>query len=276
MIEIPESNTLAQQINDFVCGKAVQSVQMNHTPHKFTWYFGDPLEYHNLLAGKRLEHAQAQGGNVELQAGEMRALFQDGVNLRYWKEGEKLPLKHQMLLILEDGSALTATVQMYGGIGVYHVGENVNPYYLVAKEKISPLSPEFDLDYFNQLCDCGDFEKLSAKAFLATKQRIPGLGNGVLQDILWHARIHPKTKMGDVSEIQRIGMFKAVKNTIAEMTACGGRDTEKDLFGLSGGYQCILSKKTNGVPCPACGSPIQKGTYLGGAVYYCSTCQKPT
>lgn|GEM_PF-2077218 len=30
------------------------------------------------------------------------------------------------------------------------------------------------------------------KAFLATEQRIPGLGNGVLQDILWTARIHPK------------------------------------------------------------------------------------
>jgi formamidopyrimidine-DNA glycosylase len=41
---------------------------------------------------------------------------------------------------------------------------------------------------------------LSAKAFLATEQRIPGLGNGVLQDILFTAGIHPKRKMAAISE----------------------------------------------------------------------------
>ncbi len=274
MIEIPESHTLAQQLNCAVGRKVVHSVQMNHTPHKFTWYFGDPMEYHHLLAGKPLEKAQAQGGNVEVQAGKIRVLFQDGVNLRYWNAGEKLPSKHQMLIALEDGSALTATVQMYGGIGVFHAGENTNPYYLVAKEKPSPLSSEFNLEYFSRLCDCEGFKTLSAKAFLATKQRIPGLGNGILQDILWHAKIHPKTQMGDISESQRSSMFEAVKNTIAEMTACGGRDTEKNLFGVPGRYRSILSKKTNGMPCPACGTSIKKETYLGGTVYYCPVCQK--
>ena len=33
---------------------------------------------------------------------------------------------------------------------------------------------------------------LSAKAFLATEQHFPGIGNGVLQDILFAAQIHPK------------------------------------------------------------------------------------
>jgi formamidopyrimidine-DNA glycosylase len=66
---------------------------------------------------------------------------------------------------------------------------------------------------------------LSAKAFLATEQRIPGLGNGVLQDILWKSRIHPRRKMADLSDRAIQAMYGAVKSVLAEMAARGGRDT---------------------------------------------------
>jgi len=73
------------------------------------------------------------------------------------------------------------------------------PDYDIAKARPSPLTDAFDRAYFAALFAV-DTPKLSAKAFLATEQRIPGLGNGVLQDILWTARIHPKRKMGELSE----------------------------------------------------------------------------
>jgi formamidopyrimidine-DNA glycosylase len=89
-------------------------------------------------------------------------------------------------------------------------------------------------------------QKLSAKAFLATEQRIPGLGNGVLQDILWYANIHPKRKISTLSAEQKHKLFRSVKTILAEMTELGGRDTERDLFGCNGGYITRLSKKTVG------------------------------
>ena len=114
---------------------------------------------------------------------------------------------------------------------------------------------------------------LSAKAFLATQQRIPGLGNGVLQDILFNARIHSKRKMATLGERELDALFGAVKSTLAEMTAVGGRDTEKDLYGALGNYRTILSKNTYHDPCPVCGERIQKEAYLGGSIYYCPHCQ---
>ena len=57
------------------------------------------------------------------------------------------------------------------------------------------------------------------------------------------------------------------------MMRLGGRDTEKDLFGNPGGYQTRMSKRTLAGGCPACGGPITKEAYLGGAVYYCPRCQ---
>jgi len=115
--------------------------------------------------------------------------------------------------------------------------------------------------------------KLSAKAFLATEQRIPGLGNGVLQDILWTARIHPKRKMAELSDQAIDDMYIAVKSVLADMVAKGGRDTERDLFWQPGGYRTVLSRNTVDTPCPACGTTIRKEAYSGGAIYVCETCQ---
>jgi len=38
--------------------------------------------------------------------------------------------------------------------------------------------------------------------------------------------------------------------------------------------ETILSKNTVNNPCPNCGGKIGKEAYLGGAVYFCSSCQK--
>ena len=115
--------------------------------------------------------------------------------------------------------------------------------------------------------------KLSAKAFLATEQRIPGLGNGTLQDILFNARVHPKRKVESLSEAEKRAVFDSVKVTLAQMTAQGGRDTETDIFGQPGGYATKCSKHTVDKPCAVCGTPIVKQSYMGGSVYFCPTCQ---
>lgn len=274
MLEIPESNTVAQQLNQTVKGKTIQNVTAGHSPHKFAWYCGDPQGYHALLAGRQIDSSSALAGQVEIRAGGCSILFSDGVNLRYLAAGEELPKKHQLLIEFEDFSHLVSTVQMYGGLCAFREGQYDNPYYLVAKEKPSPLSDAFDERYFQSLCSCPGFSKLSAKAFLATEQRIPGLGNGVLQDILWNAKIHPKRKMGELTDSELGTMFRAVRDTLMEMTIKGGRDTERDLFGCLGGYRSVLSKNTVDRPCPACGALIQKEAYLGGSIYYCPGCQK--
>ena len=264
---------MARQINETVVGKNIKSVVAAHTPHKLAWYFGDPQEYKDLLAGKAIGGAASYGGQVEITAGKAKLAFSDGVNLRYYDKGGKLPDKHQLLLEFDDGSSLVGWVQMYGGLSAFPDGKNDSKYYIVAKEKPSPLSNDFDKEYFKSLFD-ENTAKLSLKAFLATEQRIPGLGNGVLQDILFNANMHPKRKAGTLSAAERQVLFGSIKNTLSEMTAKGGRDTENDLFGVPGVYETKLSKNTAGRPCPECGTPIKKEAYLGGSIYYCAGCQR--
>jgi formamidopyrimidine-DNA glycosylase len=276
MLELPEANVVAEQINKVLQGKRIQNVNTNKSPHKFAWFYGDPQNYQKLLSDKVIEKAAPCGGMIEISAGDARILLGDGVGLRYYDAGEKLPAKHQLQIEFDDLSSLVGSVQMYGGLWAFPEGQFDNPYYQAGKQKISPLNKLFDDDYFYSIVEDTKpkLKSLSAKAFLATEQRIPGLGNGVLQDILWAARIHPKRKMATLSEEELHHMFKALKTMLAEITAKGGRDTERDLYGCPGGYKTIASKNTVDKPCPTCGTLIKKAAFLGGRIYYCGGCQR--
>ena len=285
MLEIPEANTLMRQLNKTVLGKEIINAIAGDSSHGFAWYSADPATYGVMLNNKAIEKVACYGGRPELQTENIILSFNDGVNIRYIEIGAKRPVKHQLLLEFADGSAIVCTVQMYGGMLCYprYAGERqmkqlkISPedfYYRAAKEKPSPLSDEFDEEYFASLLT-EKTRKLSAKAFLATEQRIPGLGNGVLQDILWKAQIHPKRKMTTLSDIEQEGLYTILKSLLAEMTEKSGRDTEKDLFGNPGGYITVMSKKNEGKGCPICGGLIKRMAYLGGNVYVCEECQRP-
>lgn len=163
---------------------------------------------------------------------------------------------------------------MYGGLWCFPAGEFQYPHYLQARDRPSPLSDQFNRAYWDTIVLSPGVERLSIKALLATRQRIPGLGNGVLQDILFNARIHPKKATGALTAEQSSALYCSVKSTLAEMAFQGGRDTERDLFGRPGGYQTKLSKNTVNSPGPACGTTIQKEAYMGGSTYYCAGCQE--
>lgn len=272
MLEIPESFVIAKQLNETIKGKIISYVKANQSPHSFAWYFGKPEDYDDLLSGKTVGNSIPVAGMIEIEVEDCRMLFCDGATLRYYEDIKKVPKKHQLYVEFDDGTALVCTIQMYGGIWAFHEGEFVNPYYIGAKEKPSPLTDKFDKEYFRSL-RTKDSDKMSTKAFLATKQRIPGLGNGVLQDILYLAGIHPKRKMADVTDEEYDKLYEIIKTTLKDMAEQGGRDTEKDLFGKFGGYQTYLSKKTLWTPCLKCGYEILKDNYLGGTIYYCEHCQ---
>ncbi len=274
MLELPEAMNISNQLNATIQGKRIAVVTAGYTPHKLAWFYGDRSQYSGLLAGRKIGEAGPVGGLVEIKVEDARVLFGDGVNVRFHAAGEMRPDKHQLLLEFEDGTVLSASVQMYGGMGSFKTGTLDNPYYKVAREKPSPYSAKFDESYFRGIVDLEGVQKLSLKALLATEQRIPGLGNGVLQDILFNAKLHPKKKTASLSGEEKKQLFEAVKITLSKMAEQGGRDTELDLFGRPGGYRSLLSKNTVNKPCQVCGTPIKKEAYLGGTIYYCEKCQK--
>ncbi len=273
MLEIPEAKVISQQLQAAIVGQSIVSVAAGRSPHKFAWYYGDPQDYESVLTGKTISAANAAGGMVRIAIDDYRLLFGDGVALRLHPPGETPPRKHQLLMKLSNGAHLSGSVQMYGGLWCFQEGAFDNPYYEAACSKPDPLSKEFTAEYFSTLGNEPTAGRLSAKAFLATEQRIPGLGNGVLQDILFNTGIHPKGKMQTLDALQLNKLYHGVVQTLKTMTRQGGRDTEKDLYGRPGNYMTKMSRLTVGTPCPTCGETIRKESYMGGSIYYCPICQ---
>lgn len=272
MLELPESYAMSGQLTEALEGRTIEAVMANQSPHGFAWFHGLPEAYPTLLSGCTLGKSYPVAGQVQIDAGEVTLLFNDGINLRHLAPGAKRPAKHQLLLEFDDGSALCATVQMYGGMMAFPTGTYTNPYYTGSLEKPSPLTDAFDQPYFEALYSASK-PALSTKAFLATEQRIPGLGNGVLQDILFIAGIHPARPIRTLEDSDVERLYTSIKETLARMAEQGGRDTEKDLYGKPGGYRTLLSRKTLAFPCPKCGGPLERKAYLGGNVYFCPACQ---
>ncbi len=272
MLEIPESKTIALQADKILVNKKIAEVIPATSPHKFAFYYDDPDAYQELLNGKQIISADGHGMFVDMHCDdEICITIGDGTNIRYYQSFEQCPVKHQLMLKLDDGGCMVFTVAMYGGIWAYR-GEFDNPYHRGSLKSISPLNDAFNEFHFNNIFN-STTKDLSLKALLATEQRIPGLGNGVLQDILFNAGIHPRRKKSTLSDFEKAELFDSLKATLNKMTDMGGRDTEKDLLGHAGGYKTLLSKNTYKDPCPNCGNVIIKEAYLGGAIYYCPVCQ---
>jgi formamidopyrimidine-DNA glycosylase len=281
MIEIPEAVVLSRQIADACGGHTIEAVEVGHLPHKFAWFYGEPGAYAELLSGTTVGASSSIGGFVQLEAGEARVLFSEGMIVRFHAAGSDPPAKHQLRLVFSDGTSLTASAQMYGGVGAVPATSDGsaaldNEYYQGSLNKPSPLDDGFTPAYFTTLLESVSDRHMSAKAFLATEQRVPGLGNGVLQDILYEAGLHPRYPVESIASAEdprARRLYRSVRTVLSDMASSGGRDTERDLYGEPGGYHTRLSRFTVGTPCARCGSAIQKQSYLGGTVYFCPRCQ---
>ncbi len=239
MLEIPESRTIGLQAGETLTGRKIIEVFNATSPHKFAFFYGDPAGYAEILKGRKVKSAKGHGMFVDICCDENTFItIGEGTNMRYYLPSEQPPDRYQLLIVFDDGSFVA-----------------------------------FNEVFFDNILQSTS-KDLSAKALLATEQRIPGIGNGVLQDILFNAGIHPKRKKSALSDFEKARLFQSLKITLKNMTDLGGRDTERDFFWNTGGYKTILSKNTVKHPCPNCGDLIRKEAYLGGAVYYCPTCQK--
>ena len=275
MFELPEYLTIAGQMNKTIRGKQVSEGSLGNSPHKFVWYNRKPAEFAELVKGKTVGAAYARGRwlFVPLEPGYRLVFGECGGRILFHPAGTELPKKYHLLLSFDDGSALSATTQMWGAYELYETGKELERKY-IKDMRPTPAELEFTFDYFSGLIDsllAG--EKLSVKGLLTQHQLVPGLGNSSAQDIMFRARLHPKRSIADLGKAERRRLYTEIRKTVKDIAAKGGRNDEYDLFGKPGGYVRLMDRATVGRPCPECGAKIEKLAFLGGACYLCPTCQ---
>lgn len=275
MIEIPEAATIARQMTKELRGAKIAVARRGNAPHKFAFYSGSTRQYATTLKGKTMGSAAEHGSLIvaRVNPGHVLVLGGGGERIVLRERGEEPPKKHHLLITFEDGRLLTVTVQGWGSVELLRRSEFPKGA-CCAKEGVSPLSGAFSAAHFGGLFDeLGEGDSRSAKYFMISEPGVMGVGNGYLQDILFAAGIHPRRKALDLSAPERRALHEATRAVLKRAVKLGGRASERDLYGRPGGYQRILHSKTVGRPCPECGTPIRKIQYLGGASYFCPSCQ---
>ena len=292
-MSIAENQVIANQLQKTVVGKTIVKTVANQNPHKFVWFATEPRyaftphhdiscreaeQYDGLLTGKRIHKTDVHSNDTYLYVGD-RALLLCAISVRYYGADEKQPKRHQLLLTFDDGSVLAVCGSLGGVIFLFEVDEDgwAIGYRNDLNNFPSLLSTDFTEEFFMNLIDGTDLTKLkpakSVKCFLATKNRMPGLDNIILHEILWEAGVNPKSVMAALGRDEYKRMYAAIKKVLPAVISAGGRDTEKDIFGNFGGYATKAGKNTLGKPCERCGEIIVKESYMGGVIYYCPKCQ---
>lgn len=282
-MNLAEVHIFCRQLREVAVGKTIKKAVVNQNPHSFVWFALEADQmysckevnntiapgYEPLLTGRKIRDAAVIGGTGYIFI-DNRAMGV-GVAPKYHEKGEKLPKRHQLLLIFDDDTALSFTGSLGGALFFMEVGHA--GWWAQAGSVPSVMEVGFTQEYFLRLIEETELRSLSAKAFLATKNRIPGLDNTILHEILWEAGVNPKSKMASLSREEYVQMHRAIVKVFPEVVAADGLDTQKDIFGNFGNYSTKVSKHTLGQPCPRCGGIIERENYLGGAVYYCPGCQ---
>jgi formamidopyrimidine-DNA glycosylase len=139
----------------------------------------------------------------------------------------------------------------------------------IQAEDLGPdaLDPAFDLAAFTRAIEG---RRRDVKSVLMDQALMAGIGNIYADEILFQARLHPKTAVTSLSEPQRAELFAQIKAVLETAIACGA-GAEQFLDRLPNDY--LLPHRDKGGKCPRCGAAIATLKSGGRTSYFCPRCQ---
>lgn len=117
----------------------------------------------------------------------------------------------------------------------------------------------------------------SIKAALLDQTVIAGIGNIYADESLWGARIHPATKVSTVSRA-KLGVLYDEVRLVLRLSIEKGGSTDRNYVNAEGKKGSYIDfarvfRKEN-LPCPRCGTTIEKIRVAGRGTHVCPRCQK--
>lgn len=118
--------------------------------------------------------------------------------------------------------------------------------------------------------------KANIKAALLDQSVVAGVGNIYADESLWGAKLHPKRLVGSLSEQEFETLFhelRAVMNLAVEKGGSSNH-TYVNAQGKKGSYMDFARVfRREGLPCPRCGTTIEKLRVAGRGTHICPYCQ---
>ncbi len=131
-------------------------------------------------------------------------------------------------------------------------------------------SAEFTLEKFREIIKS---QRTQVRVFLMTQSALSAIGNAYADEILFDARLHPKTFCQKLTPAQIGQLYESIIGVIN----WGIAEVEKAQQPLEvkvRGHMKVRNRKDQ--PCPRCGATIRRAGVLGFDSFFCPNCQPPT
>lgn len=191
--------------------------------------------------------------------------------------GELPDKSTRVVLEFADGSKLFFNDQRkFGWMRLMPTAEVVN---LDFFQKVGPEPLAADFTAKDFIVRMQRRAKSGVKAVLLDQTIIAGVGNIYADESLWGAKIHPETKVQDVSDAQLTKLYQELTAVLRLSIEKGGSTDRNyvDAEGKKGSYMNFARVfRREGQPCPRCGATIIKTKVAGRGTHTCPVCQQLT
>ncbi len=276
-IELPEAYLLAEQMNEELIEKQIGSYDLkNYERLQKIGFLNRNINEFDLLVDRKIISILSRGNLIRVVLDkEINLLIgpEYGGIISYHKDKNNLPEKFHLRINFTDETILTIRLK---GMGLIYTikDKELEHSYLYKRDfsdVLSPLEENFTPNHFSELLKGLN---RGIKSILVGKDAIlVGLSNSAFQDIIYRAKLYPKTKGSNLSEQQKKRLFDSIKTVVNERIRLGGKFQFVDLYGKKGQYIPAMGPNMKAATCVNCDSVIEKLSVGGGQVYYCPHCQ---
>ncbi len=241
-----------------------RSVAVVHAPDG--WFIkggADPAALSGALTGRTVAGVRRTGKLLMMDLGESVGSREGVLGLRFGMTGRLVVDDRAVIERLEYSSARNAPEWCrfrldFGDGGMLAI---IDPRRLGGVE-LDPDESRLGPDVFElatgQLVAALEYSRAPLKARLLDQRRVAGLGNLLVDEILWRSGLDPAREAGSLGGADQRRLAAEVRATVAELVERGGSHTGD-----------LHPARVRGGLCPRDGEPLDRRTIGGRTTYSC-------
>ncbi|MFQ5707638.1 MAG: Fpg/Nei family DNA glycosylase [bacterium] len=267
MPELPDLVYLEKQLNSFSPGKKIAGLKIKE-PIVFRILVPDGVEA--ALTGSRFEAIRRHGPFLCFTFDakiELICHFMLAGRLQFISQDHKPARGLCCTFELDDAHALHyLDDKKMGKLYVVQAGDYERiPKFL--QQGLDILSDDFTLKAFAQRIHK---RRHQVRVFLMDQTVLSAIGNAYADEILFHARIHPKTTCNQLNTTEIERLFSSTR----QVMQWGIQEVEKAQQPIEVKVRGHLKVRNRAnQPCPECGTTIRRTGVLGHDSFFCPACQ---
>ncbi len=272
MPELPEVETIARSLRPLVTGRTVAAVELLFRP----LLRAESADALKTIAGRKVEAIRRRGKMliIELERGLALVFHLKMTGQFLWIEGGEARDAHTRLVLSFRGTGRELRFRDVRKFGFLLCRETDG---LRTCPEIAALGPEPLEIGLREFTERIAERRGRIKSLLLNQSFIAGIGNIYTDELLFKARIHPKSEASALSKNDVRRVWEAMRTVLAKAIAAKGTTLRDytDAEGRVGEFQ--LEHKVygrEGEECVVCGTVLRRIVLGGRSTFFCPRCQK--